>query len=145
MADLDYNLLIAVRAVLIGDGTLTALVNAANIKPQDSPYPAAYPAITLAFGSEVGDRVIPDSLFGRFYIRIYNQGEKPYFNLYKMRDRVKTLLSARSSTSDITDANITAHRFYEEFCSTVISETETEDQEVYSLNSRYRFIATDNT
>lgn len=145
MANLDYNLLIAVRAVLIGDGTLTALVSATNIKPQDSPYPVSYPAITLSFGSEIGDNDIADSLFGRYHVRIYYQGSKPYLNLYSIRDRVKLLLSARSSTSDVTDSNVTAHRFFEEFCSPVISEDETADKEVYSLDSRYRFIATDKT
>lgn len=146
MANLDYNLLVAVRAVLIGDGTLTGLVPADQILPQESPYPAVYPAITLSLMGSRGRSDISNSLSGVFYIRMYYKGAKPYFNLDQIHSRIKALLDQTpNAESDVTDANVRAHRFYEDFCSTMIIEDEAIVPEVRSLSSNYIFLAADET
>lgn len=144
MAGVEGNLIEAVRAVLIGDGTLTALVPAANIKPKDSPYPAAYPAITLSpTGSRSGD--FTSTWQGLFWIRIYHQGASPYGSLDAILDRVRALLDSETSFSDISDSDITIHIFDEVTYSEVIVEDESPVKETFSKNGYYRVLLTDKT
>lgn len=146
MANLDYNLLVAVRAVLIGDATLIALVPADQILPQEGVYPAEYPAITLSLMGNRGGANVPDSLVGVFHIRMYHQGSKPFYNLDQIHSRVKVLLDQTPiAESGVSDANVRVHRFFESFCSTMIVEDEAIVPEVRSLNSNYSFLATDET
>lgn len=142
MADVSQNILEAIRAVLIGDGTLTALVPAAKILMQDSSYPASYPAIRLALSGSGGDSVIASVEFGTVFLRIYYQGDgEVYTNLYPIRARVKILLSGETSWEDVTDSDVEVHEIYEYSCSPVIVENEADMQNVYSLNTQYAYTA----
>ena len=141
MADVTQNTLEAIRAVLIGDATLIAIVPAAKIKMKDSPYPATYPAITLAISGSGGNSVIADVEFGRVDLRIYYQGAQAATNLYPIRARVKTLISGATSWADVTDADVEVHELYEYSCSPVITENEANMKNVYSLNTLYAYTA----
>ncbi len=146
MANLKYNLFAAVRAVLIGDATLVALVPVDQILPQESPYPAVYPAITLSLSGNRQGANVPGGMFGVFHVRMYYKGEKPFLNLDQIHSRVKVLLDQTPiAESDVSDANVRVHRFFESFCSTMIIEDEAIVPEVRSLNSNYTYLATDET
>jgi len=144
MAGIERNLIEAVRAVLIGDATLIALVPAAQIVPKSSPYPAVYPAITLSpTGSRDGGYV--GTWRGLFWIRIYHQGASAYGSLDAILGRVRALLDSDTSFASISDSDITVHRFNEVTYSEIIDEDESPIDETYSLNGYYRVIATDET
>ena len=144
MAGIEGNLIEAVRAVLIGDSTLVALVPAAKIRPKDSPYPAAYPAIALSTsGSRAGNYA--GTWEGLFYLRIYHQGASPYGSLDAILKRVRALLDSETSFSSISDSDVTVHSFDEVTYSEIIVETEAPVKETYSLNGHYRVVLTDST
>jgi len=144
MASIERNLMEAVRAVLIADGTLTALVPATQIRPKDSPYPAVYPAISLsAPGSRAGG--FAGTWDGLFWVRIYHQGANPYGSLYAIQDAVRVLLDSETAFSDISDSDVGVDLFREVTASEVIVEDEAPVRETYSINMPYRVLAKDKT
>lgn len=141
MADVSQNTLEAIRAVLIGDGALTAIVAATEIGMQDNPYPAAYPAITLAQSGSSGASVIAKVEFGTLYLRMYYQGDSPYTNLLPIRARVRELLNVEDSWESVSDADVEVHEIYEYSGGKVMVENEADMQNVYSLNTQYAYTA----
>lgn len=141
MAGLKYNFQLAIRSRLVADGALVAIVDADDIRPQDSPYPAQYPAITLSVsGSRNGG--VPDSLRGVLFVRMWYQGAKSYLNLDAIHDRVKVLLDTESDIWHLSASDdVVIDAIEESFASEILHE-DRPVEETYSLHTNYRFLAT---
>ena len=131
---MNFDAIEAVRNVLIGDATLTALVPADQIIAARGTLPVTYPAITLA------EDLIEDgnshNMEGLFYIRIYTQNPKKDRALSAIHKIVFPLVGRVGSALDITDADVTFHEFRQVFGTQAIHEPEV-DVDTWSLTTHY--------
>lgn len=131
---MNFDVIEAVRNVLIADGTLTALVPAAQIVAARGTLPVVYPAITLA------EDLIEDgndfNLEGLFYIRIYTQDAKKDRALSAIHKAVFPLVGRNGAALNITDSDVTIHEFRQVFGTQPIHEPEV-DIDTWSLTTHY--------
>jgi len=131
---MNFDVIEAVRNVLIGDSALIALVPAAQIIAARGTLPVVYPAITLS------EDLIEDgneyNLEGLFYIRIYTQDAKKDRALSGIHNIVFPLVGRRGAALDITDSDVTFHEFRQVFGTQSIHEPEV-DIDTWSLTTHY--------
>lgn len=131
---MNVNALEAVRNVLIGSSTLTALVPARQIIFARGTLPVTYPAIALSEDFiEDGNSHIQEGLF---YIRIYTQDSKKDPALSAIQNIVLPLLGRLGGSLNITDADVTIHEFRQVFVTQPIKEPEI-DIDTWSLTTHY--------
>lgn len=131
---MNFDVIEAVRNVLIGDSALIALVPAGQIIAARGTLPVVYPAITLS------EDLIEDgnehNLEGLFYIRMYTQDAKKDRALSAIHNIIFPLVGRRGAALDITDADVTIHEFRQVFGTQPIHEPEV-DIDTWSLTTHY--------
>lgn len=131
---MNLDVIEAVRNVLIGNGTLTALVPAGQIIAARGTLPVTYPAITLS------EDLIEDgndfNMEGLFYIRIYTQDAKKDRALSAIHKAVFPLVGRNGAALNITDSDVTFHEFRQVFGTQPIHEPEV-DIDTWSLSTHY--------
>lgn len=131
---MNVDVLEAVRNVLKGNGSLTALVPADQIIFAREALPVVYPAITLS------EDLIEDgnshNLEGLFYIRMYTQDGRKDHALSAIHNAVFPLVGREGAALNITDATVTVHEFRQVFASQSIHEPEV-DIDTWSLQTNY--------
>ena len=131
---MNFDVIEAVRNVLIADSTLTALVPAAQIIAARGTLPVTYPAITLS------EDLIEDgndfNMEGLFYIRIYTQDAKKDRSLSASHKAVFPLVGRNGAALNITDSDVTFHEFRQVFGTQPIREPEV-DIDTWSLTTHY--------
>lgn len=131
---MNFDVIEAVRNVLVGNGALTTLVPAAQIIAARGTLPVVYPAITLS------EDLIEDgndfNLEGLFYIRIYTQDAKKDRALSAIHKAVFPLVGRNGAALNITDSDVTFHEFRQVFGTQPIHEPEV-DIDTWSLTTHY--------
>ena len=131
---MNFDAIEAVRNVLIGSATLTALVPVGQIIAARGTLPVVYPAITLSEDFiEDGNSHIQEGLF---YIRIYTQDSKKDRALSAIHNIVFPLVGRLGAYANITNATVTFHEFRQVFGTQSIHEPEV-DKDTWSLTTHY--------
>lgn len=102
-------LLDAVRDVLVADGTLTAIVAAADIRVMFTEKDINYPTIAIWFGQGLSPADFSNVFRGVVQITIWSQVN--ILQLHTVHNRIKTLLHNQETTIGNADMKVHSFRF----------------------------------
>jgi hypothetical protein len=134
MPGLRHNTIVAIRAALVADGTLTALVPATKIRTGYNPTPTDFPCIAIRIDG--GRDGYANHRAGTLFVTSYTADDQPQSALSAIDAAIDSVLD--ESSLDLSNNDVAFHLMLNFFESPVIPEAEIRE-DVFSIALQYSY------